>query len=76
VYNHTAEGHDHWPTLSFCGLDNNAYYILEGGSRYANYTGTGNTLNGNHAIVRRMIVDSLRYWVEEMHVCHAALNTR
>jgi isoamylase len=68
VYNHTAEGGDLGPTLSFRGLDNNAYYILEGGSRYANYTGTGNTLNGNHPIVRRMIVDSLRYWVEEMHV--------
>ena len=69
VYNHTAEGDHLGPTLSFRGLDNNAYYILDGGgSRYANYTGTGNTLNGNHAIVRRMIVDSLRYWVEEMHV--------
>jgi isoamylase len=68
VYNHTSEGDDLGPTLSLRGLDNNAYYILEGGSRYANFTGTGNTLNGNHAIVRRMIVDSLRYWVEEMHV--------
>ena len=68
VYNHTSEGDDLGPTLSLRGLDNNAYYILDGGSRYANYTGTGNTLNGNHAIVRRMIVDSLRYWVQEMHV--------
>ena len=69
VYNHTAEGNEQGPTLSFRGLDNDAYYILEGGgSHYANYTGTGNTLNGNHPIVRRMIVDSLRYWVEEMHV--------
>jgi glycogen operon protein len=68
VYNHTAEGSDRGPTLSLRGLDNNAYYILEGGSRYTNYAGTGNTLNGNHPIVRRMIVDSLRYWVEEMHV--------
>jgi isoamylase len=68
VYNHTSEGDHLGPTLSLRGLDNNAYYILEGGSRYANFTGTGNTLNGNHAIVRRMIVDSLRYWVEEMHV--------
>jgi isoamylase len=68
VYNHTGEGNDGGPTLSFRGLDNNAYYILEGGSRYANYAGTGNTLNGNHPVVRRMIVDSLRYWVEEMHV--------
>ena len=57
------------PTLCFRGLDNTAYYILEEDrARYANYTGTGNTLNANHPIVRRMIVDSLRYWVEEMHV--------
>ncbi len=69
VFNHTAEGDHRGPTLSFRGLDNNTYYILEQDrSRYANYTGTGNTLNGNHPIVRRMIVDSLRYWVEEMHV--------
>lgn len=67
VYNHTSESDDLGPTLSLRGLDNNAYYILDG-ARYANYTGTGNTLNGNHAIVRRMIVDSLRYWVQEMHV--------
>jgi len=69
VFNHTAEGGHDGPTLSFRGIDNNAYYILEGGgSQYANYSGTGNTLNANHPIVRRMIVDSLRYWVEEMHV--------
>jgi glycogen operon protein len=69
VFNHTAEGNEKGPTLSFRGLDNNAYYILEQDrSRYANYSGCGNTLNANHPIVRRMIVDSLRYWVEEMHV--------
>jgi isoamylase len=69
VFNHTAEGNEHGPTLSFRGLENNAYYILEQDrSRYANYSGTGNTLNGNHPIVRRMIVDSLHYWVEQMHV--------
>ena len=69
VFNHTAEGNHDGPTLSFRGLENSAYYILEKDpSRYANYSGTGNTLNGNHPIVRRMIVDSLRYWVEEMHV--------
>jgi glycogen operon protein len=69
VYNHTAEdGHD-GPTQCFRGLDNATYYILqEDRSRYANFTGTGNTLNANHPVVRRMIVDSLRYWVEEMHV--------
>jgi isoamylase len=69
VFNHTTEGDHRGPTLSFRGLDNPTYYILEEDrSRYANYTGTGNTLNTNHPIVRRMIVDSLRYWVETMHV--------
>jgi isoamylase len=69
VYNHTAEGNHSGPTLSFRGLDNNAYYVLEQDrSRYANYSGTGNTLNANHPIVRRMVLDSLRYWVVEMHV--------
>jgi len=69
VFNHTAEGDERGPTLCFRGLDNTAYYILEQDrSRYANYTGTGNTLNANHPIVRRMIVDSLRHWVETMHV--------
>jgi glycogen operon protein len=69
VYNHTAEGNDHGPTLSFRGLENSAYYILDSDrSRYADYSGTGNTLNTNNPIVRRMIVDSLRYWVESMHV--------
>ena len=69
VFNHTAEGDHNGPTLSLRGLDNSTYYILEEDrSRYANYSGTGNTLNANHPIVRRMIVDSLRYWVQEMHV--------
>ena len=69
VFNHTAEGDHTGPTLSFRGLDNSTYYILQDDrSRYANYSGTGNTLNANHPIVRRMIVDSLRYWVEAMHV--------
>jgi len=69
VFNHTAEGDERGPTLSFRGLENRTYYIVEKDpSRYANYSGTGNTLNANHPIVRRLIVDSLRYWVEEMHV--------
>ena len=69
VFNHTAEGEQGGPTVSFRGIDNPTYYILEdGGCRYANYTGCGNTLNTNHPVVRRMIVDSLRYWVEHMHV--------
>jgi isoamylase len=69
VYNHTAEGDHEGPTLSLRGLDNETYYILEADrARYANYSGTGNTLNANESVVRRMIVDSLRYWVAQMHV--------
>jgi isoamylase len=69
VFNHTAEGGHDGPTQCFRGLDNPTYYLLgEDRSQYANFTGTGNTLNANHPVVRRMIVDSLRYWVEEMHV--------
>jgi isoamylase len=69
VFNHTAEGDERGPTLCFRGLDNQTYYVLEEDrARYANYSGTGNTLKANHPIVRRMIVDSLRYWVETMHV--------
>ena len=69
VFNHTGEGGDDGPTLCFRGIDNPTYYILEPDrARYANYSGTGNTLNANQPIVRRMILDSLRYWVETMHV--------
>ncbi len=69
VFNHTAEGSQTGPTLCFRGLDNEAYYILDHDrALYANYTGTGNTLNANHPVVRRMIMDSLRYWVADMHV--------
>ena len=69
VYNHTAEGNHLGPTLCFRGFQNDAYYILEkDGTHYANYTGCGNTLNAGNPFVRRMIIDSLYYWVEEMHV--------
>src|SRR5271165_553991 len=69
VFNHTAEGGHDGPTQCFRGLDNPTYYVLsEDRSHYANFTGTGNTLNANHPVVRHMIVDSLRYWVNEMHV--------
>ena len=69
VFNHTAEGGHDGPTQCFRGLDNSTYYLLgEDRSQYPNFTGTGNTLNANHPVVRRMIVDSLRYWVKEMHV--------
>ncbi|HVE98425.1 MAG TPA: glycogen debranching protein GlgX [Mycobacteriales bacterium] len=70
VYNHTAEGDELGPTLCFRGIDNGAYYkLLEGDPRrYANYTGTGNTLNARNPFVLQLIMDSLRYWVTEMHV--------
>ncbi|MGO9260574.1 MAG: glycogen debranching protein GlgX [Bryobacteraceae bacterium] len=69
VFNHTAEGDHRGPTLNFRGFENDAYYILDPDRfHFANYSGTGNTLNANHPIVRRMILDSLRYWVGEMHV--------
>ena len=69
VYNHTAEGNAEGPTLSYRGLANEVYYILDKDrTQYANYSGTGNTLNANQPIVRRMILDSLRYWVVDMHV--------
>jgi isoamylase len=69
VYNHTTEGGADGPTICFRGLANETYYILgENKATYADYAGTGNTLNANEPIVRRMILDSLRYWVSEMHV--------
>ena len=69
VYNHTAEGGAGGPTISLKGLDNSLYYTLSSDrSRYADFTGTGNTLNANQSVVRRLIIDSLRYWVSEMHV--------
>ncbi len=70
VYNHTAEGNHLGPTLSFKGLDNAAYYRLVGDQRryYMDYTGTGNTLNMRQPHVLQLLMDSLRYWVLEMHV--------
>ena len=69
VYNHTCEGSELGPTLSFRGLDNRSYYRLPANKRhYINDTGTGNTVNVEHPMVLRMIMDSLRYWVEVMHV--------
>lgn len=69
VYNHTAEGNHLGPTLSFRGLDNSSYYRLTDNRRYyMDYTGTGNTLNARMPAVLRLIMDSLRYWIEEMHV--------
>jgi len=70
VYNHTAEGNHLGPVLSFKGLDNAAYYRLVGDKRryYMDYTGTGNTLNMRNPYVLQLLMDSLRYWVTEMHV--------
>ena len=69
VFNHTAEGNQMGPTICFKGFENSVYYMLEQDRQYySNYSGTGNTLNGNDPIVRRMILDSLRYWVQHMHV--------
>jgi len=70
VYNHTAEGNERGPTLSFKGLDNASYYRLlpDKPRYYINDTGTGNTVNLSHPRVIQMVLDSLRYWVQEMHV--------
>lgn len=70
VYNHTGEGNHMGPTLSFRGIDNAAYYRLVGDNQryYMDYTGCGNSLNVSHPQVLKLIMDSLRYWVEEMHV--------
>jgi isoamylase len=68
VFNHTAEGNEHGPTISFKGLDNQTYYMLTPQGYYFNFSGTGNTLNCNHPVVRNMVLDCLRYWVSEYHI--------
>src|SRR5512133_350781 len=70
VYNHTAEGNQMGPTLCFRGVDNHSYYRLDEKDKryYVDYTGTGNTMNTVHPTILRLIMDSLRYWVTEMHV--------
>lgn len=70
VYNHTAEGNEHGPTLSWRGLDNPGYYRLPDGhaDSYENFSGCGNTINMSSAVTRMMVLDSLRYWVTDMHV--------
>jgi len=69
VFNHTCEGNEHGPVLSFKGLENQVYYILNsGGSHYSNYSGCGNTFNGNHPISRELIFHCLRHWVHNYHV--------
>ncbi len=69
VYNHTAEGNEHGPTLSFRGIDNAAYYRLAANrAKYVDFTGCGNSLNVSHPSALKLVMDSLRHWVEEMHV--------
>lgn len=68
VYNHTCEGNASGPTLSFRGLDKHAYYLLDEKGGDLNYSGCGNTLNANHPLTRKLIFDSLHYFVTEMHV--------
>jgi len=68
VYNHTGEGATESPLFSFRGLDDRAYYMINRKGEYLNFTGCGNTVNCNHPLVQKMIIDSLRYWVEIMHV--------
>ena len=69
VFNHTAEGNERGPTLCFRGIENTIFYMLADDKRnYRDYTGTGNTINANHPVVRDHILTALRYWVVEMHV--------
>jgi isoamylase len=69
VFNHTAEGNEQGPTLCFRGIDNTIFYMLADDKRlYKDYTGTGNTINANHPVVREHILSALRYWLVEMHV--------
>jgi isoamylase len=70
VFNHTDEGNEAGPTQSFRGIDNRTFYLLDPAdpSRYLDYSACGNTMNANHPLPQKLIVDSLRYWVEEMHV--------
>ena len=68
VFNHTAEGNDAGPTLSFKGLENKVYYMLNDDGTYKNYSGCGNTVNGNHPICREMIFHCLRHWVYNYHI--------
>jgi glycogen operon protein len=68
VFNHTGEGNEAGPTISFRGLDNSTYYMLTPEGYYYNFSGAGNTLNCNHPVVRGFVLDCLRYWVAEFHV--------
>ena len=68
VYNHTAEGNEFGPAISYRGIDNASYYMLTPEGYYFNFSGCGNTLNCNNPVVRDMVIDSLRYWASEFHI--------
>ena len=68
VFNHTAEGNEHGPCISFRGIDNKTYYILTPDGYYYNFSGCGNTLNCNNPVVRSFVLDCLRYWASEYHI--------
>jgi glycogen operon protein len=68
VFNHTAEGNENGPTISFRGLDNRTYYMLTPEGEYYNFSGCGNTLNCNHPVVRDFVLSCLRFWVAEYHI--------
>jgi isoamylase len=68
VFNHTAEGNEQGPYISFKGIDNKTYYMLTPEGYYFNFSGTGNTLNCNNPVVRNMVLDCLRYWASEYHI--------
>ncbi len=68
VFNHTAEGGDRDRYISYRGIDNRTYYLLDDQGRYLNFSGCGNTMNCNNAVVRNSILDALRYWVSSCHI--------
>ena len=68
VFNHTAEGNEKGPYISFKGIDNKIYYMLTPEGYYFNFSGTGNTLNCNNPVVRNIVLDCLRYWASEYHI--------
>lgn len=68
VFNHTNEGNEKGPVISFKGIDSCIYYLMDGEGKFMNFSGCGNTLNTNHPVVQNFIIDVLRYWVLEMHV--------
>ena len=68
VFNHTAEGNENGPVISYRGIDNRTYYMLTPNGQYYNFSGCGNTMNCNNPVVRNMVLDCLRYWVSSFHV--------